>query len=142
MMHHIPKTHRISTNMNKDTEVCDRILKSVICRVEQFEVKRSHRQSIAYKSICLMAVIALVPAIYYVLQSSSQSGFGRYISLVSSDGSSVIQNWRVFLMSTASSLPITGTIAALLMLFIIVTAMRRTVRYSEYSESVKKRLIA
>jgi hypothetical protein len=45
-------------------------------------------------------------------------------------------------MSTASSLPITGTIAALLMLFIIVTAMRRTVKYSEYSESVKKRLIA
>lgn len=142
MMHHADKTRRISTNMNKDTEVCDRILKSVICRVEQFEVKRSHRQSLAYKAICLLSVVALVPAIYFILQSSSKSGFGRYVSLLSSDSSYVFQNWREFLMSAASSLPITGSIAALLILFIIVTTVRRTVRYSEYSETVKKKLTA
>ncbi len=142
MMHQDTKSRRISTNMNQDTEVCNRILKSVICRVEQFEVTRSHRKSIAYKTISIVAVIALIPIIYFILQSSSQSGFREYLSLVFSDGAYMIQNWKEFLLSTASSLPIVGGIMTLLVLFILTTAIQKNVENSIYSDNVRLRLSA
>ena len=141
-MHQSANNSRISTNMNKDNDVCDRILRSVICRVEQFEITRSHRKSVVYMVVSLVAFFTLVPAIYYILVSSSQSGFGSYISLIASDSTYMIQNWKEHSLSIVSSLPITGVMASLLVLLITMYTMRRTIRYSEYSQSVKRRLIA
>ena len=139
-MHHIDKTRRISTNMNQETEVCNKMFRSVICRVEKFEVKRSHRMSVAFETISILAAVAIVPLVYYILQSSSQSGFGRYMSLISSDTTYMMQNWKEFLMSAASSLPLTGGIVILVVLLVAASSLRRTVYYSTYSKNVKSRL--
>ncbi|MEI6305030.1 MAG: hypothetical protein WCP09_03395 [Candidatus Taylorbacteria bacterium] len=141
-MHHNVAIHRISTNMNNDAEACDRMFRSVICRVENFEITRSHRRSIAYSTISVIAFFALIPAIYMIVISITQSGFGKYLSLVFSDSSYVIDNWKQFLLSTVSSLPIMSGIAILLALFIILGALRRTIKYSTYSENIKHRLIS
>jgi hypothetical protein len=89
----------------------------------------------------MVAIVAMIPVIYNVLQSSSQSGFGKYLSLISSDGSYMLQNWKEFLLSAASSLPITGSIAVLLILFIFANSLRYTVRNSVYSNKIKLRLV-
>jgi len=141
-MHHIMNSSRISTNMNKDNDVCDRILRSVICRVERFEVTRSHRKSVLYMVVSMVTLVALIPAIYYIYESISMSGFGQYFSLISSDGSYMLTNWQEFVLSMASSLPLTGAMVSLFILFVTMYAMRRTVNYEEYSQNIKKRLIA
>ena len=152
MMHHGDKTPRISTNtMNRtpkelkspdiDTEVCDRMVKSVICRVEKFEVSRSHRSSVAFSAISAAAIVALVPIIIYVWHSSSRSGFGQYMSLVSSDSAYMLEHWKEFLLSAATSLPIMGAIVVLLILLIFVNSIRRMMSYASYSNEVKRRLL-
>ena len=128
--------------MNKDNEVCDRMLRSVICRVERFEVTRSHRKSVLYMVVSMVTLVALIPAIYYISESISMSGFGQYFSLISSDSSYMLTNWQEFVLSMASSLPLTGAMVILLAMFITLLAVRRTVNYEEYSQSIKKRLIA
>ena len=128
--------------MNKDNDVCDRILRSVICRVERFEVTRSHRKSVLYMVVSMVTLVALIPAIYYIYESISMSGFGQYFSLISSDGSYMLTNWQEFVLSMASSLPLTGAMVSLFILFVTMYAMRRTVNYEEYSQNIKKRLIA
>ena len=140
MMHHTMNDSRISTNMNKDKDVCDRLYRSVICRVEEFEVTRSHRRSISFLAVTLVAFLAVIPAIYYISSSISSSGFGKYMSLITSDGSYVLSNWKELMLSMASSLPLTGAMAILLALFITMLAIRRTISYQDYSNDVRLRL--
>ena len=141
-MHRRSSIPRISTNMNNDAETYNRLFRSVIFRVENFEIKRSHRRSLAHGSIFLAAFCAFVPAVYYIITSSAQSGFGQYLSLILSDSSYVLENWKQFTLSTISSLPIMSVIAILLSLFIVLSALRRTVRYSTYSKNVKQRMVS
>ncbi len=141
-MHHNNRIHRISTNMNADTDICERMQRSIICRVENFEIKRSHRRSMVYETISIIGLLFLIPVIYYIIISSTQSGFGKYISLIYTDSSYILTNWKEFTLSIMSSIPIMGVIVILSILFIVVSSLRRTVRYSDYSENVKHRLIA
>jgi hypothetical protein len=140
MMHHTQTMPRISSDMNRETEICDKMLRSVICRVEKYEVSRSHKRSIAYSVISFGAILGLIPIVLFIVESSYSSGFGQYLSLFVSDSSYMIQNWREFMLSAVSSLPIMGAISVLLILFILTNALRRTVSHSEYADSIRQRL--
>jgi hypothetical protein len=142
-MMHRPKTGcRISTNMNRDSEVCDRMFKSVVCRVERFEISRSERRTFGYSALSVIAALALIPIVIYMVESANRSGFGGYLSLIASDSSYVFTHWKEFVLPTASSLPIMGVTIILLALLVFVMSLRRTGRFSAYSEIMRKRLIA
>lgn len=150
-MHRSGTDDRIQTGMEKtfkellviepETPICDKIYRSVVSRVERFEIMRSKRRSIAYKLLSLATMAALVPSVNYIVKSIYLSGFGEYVSLIVSDSSYMTAHWKEFLLSTASSLPITGTIVVLLTLFILASSLRRTVKYSMYTQNIRQGLI-
>ena len=150
MMHHIDKTSRKVTNMKRvfkeieltdvNNDMCDKMVKSVICRVEKFEVSRSHKRVIEYSVAATMAFFGLIPIVFYIVQSSSQSGFGGYLSLLGSDSSYVFGHLNELVLPVASSLPLTGVMVVLLALLILTISLRLTVKNSEYSTTMKQRL--
>jgi len=141
-MHHFMTNDRIPTNMNCDSEACDRMFKSVVCRVERFEISRSRRLTVGYCALCVLTILALIPLINSIRESTIQSGFIGYVSLLISDSSYMFTHWKEFLLSTTSSLPFLGMTILLLALLIFVMSLRRTARFSAYSNCIKKRLIA
>jgi hypothetical protein len=135
------QTFKELKSRDENSEACERIVRSVICRVERFEISRSRRRSLFFGAVSTIAVVAIVPIVAFILESSYRSGFGTYISLISSDSSYITQHLQEFLMSAASSLPIMGGMGMLLILFIFMNSLRRTVRYSDNANVIEQRLI-
>jgi hypothetical protein len=81
------------------------LLTAVLARVH-FEQKRAAKKELVLVgSLTLGSLAAIIPAFSYFISSFIQSSFYQYLSVIFSDGTSVLIYWKEILMSLAESVP-------------------------------------
>jgi hypothetical protein len=78
----------------------------------------------SYIGVALSSLIGFVFVLKDLAYQFTQSGFYEYSSLFFSDMKSVILYWKEFTLSLMDSLPVTGLIISLCLLFIIFISVR------------------
>lgn len=112
----------------------DRLCRNVMIKIEAREVAQIRGRSFGFGLISIAAIIALIPAVDYLARSFTQSGFGQYLSLLTSDGSIALSHWQDVLMSITETLPVTALTALTALLIISLMSLRW---FSRYQASLK-----
>jgi hypothetical protein len=77
----------------------------------------------------LSAGVAFIPAINSLTASAYQSGFSEYMSLIGSDGLSILGSWKALALSLAESAPILEIGIMLGLALIFANSLRLGVKY-------------
>ena len=72
----------------------------------------------------LVSCVALIPAFQYMVQEFYQSSFYQYLSILLSDGASVIPYWKEFTLLLAESTPLFGLTIVLSTIFIFLGSLK------------------
>ena len=107
----------------------ERLCQKVMWKIEQREIARARYRSSGFGLIVIAAIVAFIPAIKYLVNSASTSGFGQYFSLFISDGSYAMSNWKNIAMSITEALPITAIMAIVALLLICLSSIRSFMKY-------------
>ena len=94
-----------------------RIADIVMQRIAARRLAKARTAAALYGSTTLLGIGLLIPAVSYTVSLAQQSGFTSYLSLLASDGTSIISYWKPFTLSVVESAPIIGSalvLAALL----------------------------
>ncbi len=119
---------RLFTNITQEQEP-EGVFDAVTHRIEHYRAVQARIYLTVHISFTAIAIIAFIPAIQYVTTESVNSGFMQYVSLIISDGTLVMNNWKEFSLLIAESLPVIGSIACVGALFICVNSIFRGIKY-------------
>jgi ABC-type microcin C transport system permease subunit YejE len=105
------------------------IITAVLGRIKHARIVRARLHAALHGSLIILAIIAFIPAVGNLMASADHSGFSSYVSLIVSDGSSMLGAWQPFVLSIVDSAPILeiGIILGLLLIF--ANSLRRGSRY-------------
>ena len=78
----------------------------------------------AFTFAVIASLSGFVPAFISLSRDLAQSGFYEYFSLIFSDGGSMLLNWKEFIFSISESLPVTGIILTLSLVFTCLLSVR------------------
>ena len=110
------------------TEVPRTLLGSIMLRITRERQSCARRRVVFLTFSALGACAALVPALRYVGQELSQSGFYEYFSLAFSDGEILLASWKEFALLLAESLPLMGITLVFVALFALFASLRYIAR--------------
>ena len=137
-MHPNDSLIRINEYMNKllsEIEPSSKLKSSILQNIKKEEIKISIYK-IFFGSIASISSIALaVIAIINISKDFYQSGLYEYLSLLFSDGASLISNWQSYAMSIVESLPIltiTVMFASVWIFMISMNAIMKNSRVAFY----------
>ncbi len=116
-------------DMIETEQVPTHIFDAVVSRIHHYRTIRARIYLTAHIALVAVTIASLIPAIQYVTIEATHSGFMQYISLLVSDSSSIISNWKDFSLLIAESLPILGSIACITALFICTNSIYRSLKY-------------
>ena len=125
-----------------DDKAPERVFSAVLKRIEDRKTKQEHAKAFAHGLLAIIAVIAIVPAISYFISEATQSGFLQYLSLVFSDGSAILSDWKDLTMSILESIPIISSISCLALIFIIANSLRRGAEHISPKVRSQKNIIS
>ena len=97
--------------------------------IERAETRRLRARAALHASIMMASIIGFVPALTYLIDRFSRSGFSEYLSLASSDTSYVFHNLGSFALSLADSLPVSASIMTIVIVLVSLYSMSRLARY-------------
>lgn len=81
---------------------------SVLARIDrEMRYASSLRLALLVPFVFIASAVA-VTSFQYLSRETAQSGFSEYLSILFSDGSSILLYWREFLISIAETTPILG----------------------------------
>jgi hypothetical protein len=100
----------------------------IMSRIARSHMNRARLYISLHAASIIIAVIACVPVMQSFMISASQSGFTSYLSLLASDGSSIMSSWKDLAFSIIESMPIIETALILALLLVIGNALRRGAR--------------
>ena len=106
----------------------ERIVASVMQKVAESRLRRARLSAWTNGAVAVGALVSLVPAVGYALDSARKSGFLEYASLLFSDTATVMQSWKAFLFTMADSAPILGAIACVGAALILIASVRSFAR--------------
>ena len=89
------------------------MIQNVMTRIAKRRMAAARVWAVFHGLISIAAIIALVPAYQYMAGSAATSGFSAYLSLLASDGSSLIHYWQAFSLTLVESAPIAGCVLVL-----------------------------
>ncbi|MFA7685509.1 MAG: hypothetical protein WCX95_01775 [Candidatus Gracilibacteria bacterium] len=104
----------------------------ILDRIAGAKMRRVRVILTAFSLIIVVGIASIVPALQYVSQSFSKSGFYSYFSLIFSDGGSIVAYWQEFLLSLADTLPVMGIIVLFSIIFMVLLALRFVAKNSKY----------
>ena len=110
-------------------ECSGRIFTQVVMRIERSRTKRNRWHAALHGALTVGAVAGIIPAVTYLIQEATQSGFVQYASLVGSDGSYAVANWKELLWSMAESMPILETALVLAILLVLINSVHYVLQY-------------
>jgi hypothetical protein len=102
------------------------MIKNVMSRVAERRATRARIWAIFHGLLSIAAIVALIPAYQYLADSAASSGFSAYLSLMASDGSSLLHSWRAFGLTLAESAPFAGIVLVLGALLVLAYGARKT----------------
>ncbi len=104
-------------------------LRGMVLAIINAERKRLAKIRLFYTSAFgLVSLLAVVPVTQYFLAEFSQSGFYQYLSLIFSDGSTALANWKELTLSLLESLPVTSMTIILVIIFALVVVTKFIIR--------------
>jgi hypothetical protein len=107
-------------------------LRDVVLLRINLEKRREAKIRLALTSATsLLSLIALVPVIQYFITEFSQSGFYQYLSILFSDGSSILLYWKELGLSLLESLPTLSITAVLVLVFILFATSKFIIQDSK-----------
>lgn len=107
---------------NYSPQLCEQIM----ARIEHLEVHRLRIRATVHGIIAVVAFIAIIPVAGNFFSYITQSEFVQYASLLFSDWSILVNNWKEIILSIAGSLPIVWLILFISTVIVIAHSLRRT----------------
>lgn len=96
-----------------------------IVKIIKLRQARSKKIRIALSSaFATISIFAVVPAISYFTTELLQTGFGNYLSIIFSDGYSVMAYWKDFTLLLADSFPVTGSLLVLTTSLLLLSSLK------------------
>lgn len=102
----------------------------IVSTLRRREQRREKARAIAFASVALAALAALVPAFENVGAAAARSGFAGYASLLFSDWGAVLGIWKVFALSLAETAPLFAIAVSATALFVFTWSAAEAVRYT------------
>ena len=105
-----------------------RIINTVMSRINTARQKRLRIRMGIQGVLGLFTLIAIFPAINQLGTAIKNSSVLEYLSLIISDGSTALNNWKALVISIAESLPLIETSIVLIILLIGINILRHANR--------------
>lgn len=112
-----------------EVEPSSGLVPAILGRIERFRIMRARLHVVLHGTLIVTTVIAFVPAVNGFMASASRLGFFEYVSLVSSDGISMLGSWKSFILSVVETAPILEIGIIIALAFIFTNSLRRGARY-------------
>lgn len=103
------------------------ILEKVMSRIRQMEERRLRIMALSHGIITVVILIFFIPIINNFISNIAQSEFSQYTSLLISDWSTLMNNWRPIFLSIAESWPSLPSILLLGAFIVFANSLRRVV---------------
>lgn len=102
-------------------EVPEDLLCKVMTRIHnERQIAAAKNRLIIWAGGLTVALVALFPAIHLLISDLAESGFIQYLSLFFSDTGIILNQWENFIFSLLETLPLTGLIASLGTILIVL----------------------
>ncbi len=106
-----------------------RLLGVVLNRIDA-EKRRTARWHLAVSAGAgLVSLAALIPAVQYLARDLNSSVFGRYLSLLLSDGRYLASFWSEYALSLVESLPLVSLAAVLAACLALLASFKFSAKY-------------
>jgi hypothetical protein len=79
---------------------------SIINKIKKEEMKMTIYKIVISSVVSLTSVLVAIIFVINIIQDASQSGLTNYLSLLLSDGASILSYWQSYALSIVESLPI------------------------------------
>jgi hypothetical protein len=130
-------------NKNKFLEMIEpskKLKTSIMNKIEKEEMKMAMYR-IVFGSIASLASISVaVIFVTNIIRDAYQSGLSQYLSLIFSDGSSLVNYWQTYMMSVVESLPIIGITMAFISVLIFVWSINYAIENFKNTKLVFNRI--
>ncbi|MEY2664878.1 MAG: hypothetical protein RIT04_686 [Candidatus Parcubacteria bacterium] len=100
----------------------------IVRRIHNAERTAARRHFFGLGAVALASLTSLVPITSYLSQALTKSGAYEYISLILSDGTTLVTYWRELSISIAESLPVFGFAVLLGVTALFLWSLGKTVR--------------
>jgi hypothetical protein len=111
---------------------------SIINKIKIEESKRTIYKMVFSSVVSLASVSTAVIFVINIIKDASQSGLSEYLSLMFSDGASIISFWQTYVMSIMESLPIIPITIVVASIWIFVWSLNSVLQLFKETELVKK----
>jgi hypothetical protein len=105
----------------------DGLEERVLIRLDQEQRRQVRRELLVFSLVDALALGGLFASFIYLSSVLTQSGFGRYLSLIFSDNNLLAVYWQELAISLAESLPVLGLIAFLSVMIVSTWSISRTI---------------
>lgn len=126
---------------NQPNEQIDRLCQEVMRRINRRETILNRTRIGGFGALITVALISLVPAVSFLLESISDSGFGQYASILLSDSSYAFSHWQNMCLTMIESLPIMAVATVVAVLLVTLSAFRKFIYYKSLNKQ-NERLLA
>lgn len=105
------------------------LLAAVFARIDS-EARRSARRHLVVAGVtAVVSLMTLFAVVWQTILAFGQSSFIQYLSLLASDGSSILAFWGELGLSLLESLPLAGLIGVFATLFLFMLALKMVGKY-------------
>ncbi|MFA6459352.1 MAG: hypothetical protein WCV79_03080 [Candidatus Paceibacterota bacterium] len=109
-----------SVEMKATSEKGDHVYFTVSSRIQRARLAQFRAKLVIYFTLIIGAIASFKPALNFLVNSGSQSGFFEYLSLFAYGGASIIVAWEDLLLSIAASLPLSEIAGLITIVFVFV----------------------
>ena len=113
-----------------------RIASNVMARIDHAKNIGVKAKAFVYGVVSVGSIVALLPIVSHLDIEAGRSGLYDYLSLVASDTSYAITNWKTMILSISESLPIANITISLCVLLIFVYTLKKSARLVSISSSL------
>ncbi len=103
------------------------LYQAIIGRISIEASTQARRRSYLFGALSVISLGAFIPALQYAVSGLSQSGLNNYLSLLLSDGQTMLLYWKDFALAVTDSVPLMSITASLAALFVFLGSVKALV---------------
>ncbi len=125
------KTYRNLFNNLGTRDPSPQLSENIMKEVRRFENKKIRIRFILSSLIACASLGGIIESVLRLIQSSNQSGFFQYLSLLFSDSATFFSYWKEFAFSLAESLPLMSVVLLLSVVAVFLWSTSRALKDAE-----------
>ena len=104
---------------------------SILARIDD-EARRVSRLRLAvFVPLVVVSALATVVSFQYLVRETAQSGLSEYLSILFSDGDTMLSYWKEFLISLAEAAPVFGMTVSLGAVLALMGSLKATIKNTQ-----------